>query len=70
MREGAKLDIKYCAEMVLTANYLRNRQPTAGRSITPYESHTGSLPELGHLRMLKRAWIMGGRLSGTIKVQE
>ena len=54
MREGAKLDIKYWAEMVLTANYLRNRQPTAGRSITPYESHTGSLPELGHLRIDNR----------------
>ena len=52
MREGAKVDIKYWAEMVLTANYLRNRQPTAGRSITPYESHTGSPPELGHLRII------------------
>ena len=52
MREGAKLDIKYWAEMVLTANYLRNRQPTEGRSITPYESHTGSPPELGHLRII------------------
>lgn len=52
MRVEAKLDEKWWAELVLTANYLRNRQPTAGRNVTPYETHTGSPPQLGHLRII------------------
>ena len=52
MRVDAGLDEKWWAELVLTANYLRNRQPTAGRNITPYESHIGSPPKLGHLRIV------------------
>ena len=35
---------KYWSELVLTANYLRNRMPVPGRDITPYESKTGLQP--------------------------
>ncbi len=35
---------KYWSELVLTANYLRNRMPVTGRDITPYESKTGLQP--------------------------
>ena len=52
MRVDAGLDEKCWAELVLIANYLRNRQPTAGRNITPYESHIGSPPKLGQLRIV------------------
>jgi len=38
-------------EAVMTANYLRNRSPTTGRDLTPYEMMTGNRPDVGHLRV-------------------
>ena len=37
---------------MLTANYLQNRGPVVGRSLTPYEGNTGHKPILGHLRRI------------------
>lgn len=52
------LSKKYWSEMVLTANYLRNRMPVTGRDITPYESKTGLQPQLGHLyRIGQRGYV-------------
>ena len=38
------------AEAVATANYLRNRSPVSGRSLTPYELFFGKKPDVSHLR--------------------
>ena len=38
--------------LVVTANYLRNRQPVSGRSVTPFEARTGVPPRLSHLRRI------------------
>jgi hypothetical protein len=43
---------KFWGELGLTANYLRNRQPVAGRVTTPYEAATGKPPRLSHLRVV------------------
>ena len=42
-------DLQYWSELVLTANYLRNRGPVVGRSFTSYESDIGHKPLLGYL---------------------
>ncbi|GIL87679.1 hypothetical protein Vretifemale_15713, partial [Volvox reticuliferus] len=38
-------------EALSTACYLRNRSPLAGKSKTPYESFTGDVPDVSHLRV-------------------
>lgn len=50
--EDTGLDWEYWAELVLAANYLRNRSPVALRKLTPYEAHTGCKPRLGHLKRI------------------
>ena len=44
--------IQYWPELILTANYLRNRKPVVGRDITPFEADTGGHLFLGHLRRI------------------
>ncbi len=44
--------IRYWPELILTANYLRNREPVVGRDITPFEADTGRPLSLGHLRRI------------------
>ncbi len=44
--------IRYWPELILTANYLRNREPVVGRDITPFEADTGKPLFLGHLRRI------------------
>ncbi len=44
--------IRYWPELLLTANYLRNREPVVGRDIMPFEADTGRPPFLGHLRRI------------------
>ena len=39
------------AEAIATANYLRNRSPTAGSDATPHERLHGTKPNLSHLRV-------------------
>lgn len=39
------------AEAIATANYLRNRSPTAGSTATPHERLHGTKPDLSHLRV-------------------
>ena len=46
------LDWSYWPELVLAANYLRNRSPVTGRKLTPYEAATGCKPRISHLRCL------------------
>ncbi len=38
------------AEAAVTANYLRNRSPTANRDATPFELFFGTKPDVSHLR--------------------
>ena len=52
MLKESGLHQSYWPELFETANYLRNRQPTSGRDITPYEASTGRKPQLGHLRRI------------------
>ena len=52
MLKESNLDIKYWPEMIRTANYLRNRQPVTGKSMTPFEASYGRRPQLGHLRRI------------------
>ena len=51
MLAESNLPPKAWGEAVMTANYLRNRSPTSGRELTPYELITGKRPNLGHLRV-------------------
>ena len=44
----SSLSKKYWFEMVLTANYLRNRMPVTRRHITPYESKTSFQAQLSY----------------------
>ena len=50
--EDSELDWDYWTELVLTANYLRNRSPVAGRTLTPFEAATGHKPRISHLRRI------------------
>ncbi len=54
MLKESNLDIKYWPEMIRTANYLRNRQPVLGKSITPFEASYGRRFQLDHLRCRKQ----------------
>lgn len=49
MLKDSGFGLRYWPEMVLTANYLRNRGPVVGWNLTPYEAHTGHKPLLGYL---------------------
>ncbi len=53
LKEG-NINIKYWPEMIRTANYLRNRQPVIGKSMTPFEASYGRRPQLGHLRRIRQ----------------
>ena len=50
--EDTGLSWEYWTELVLAVNWLRNRSPVASRKLTPYQSHTGSRPRLGHIRRI------------------
>ena len=50
--EDTGLDWNYWPELVLAANYLRNRSPVSGRKFTPYEARTGRKPCLSHIRRI------------------
>ncbi len=49
MLKDSGFDLQYWPELVLTANYHRNRGPVVGRSLTPYEVDIGHKPLLGYL---------------------
>ena len=53
MMAQAGLSECYCAEVVATAAYLRNRTPTRSlrEKTTPYEKWYGRKPDLSHLRV-------------------
>ena len=40
--------------MIRTANYLPNRQPDLGKSITPFEASYCRWPQLGHLCRIRQ----------------
>ena len=42
---------RYWQEAVVTANYLRNRSPVAGKDKTPHELIWGMAPDVSHLRV-------------------
>ena len=46
-----KLKLKFWAEAVSTAVYLKNRTPSSALKITPYEAWHGSKPKVDHLRV-------------------
>lgn len=46
MLKDSGFDLRYWPKLVLTANYLQNRRPVVGRSLTPYEAGTGHKPSL------------------------
>ena len=54
MLKESNLAIKYWPEMIRTANYLRNRQPVLGKSITPFEASYVCRPQLGYLRRIEQ----------------
>ena len=51
MLEDSKLPKTLWAEAAVTASYLRNRAPAAGRSCTPWEAFFGNKPDVSHLRV-------------------
>ena len=52
MLKDSRFDLRYWPELVLIANYLRNRGPVVGRSLIPYKADIGHKPLLGHLRRI------------------
>jgi transposase InsO family protein len=46
------LDKTLWPELIMTANYLRNRSPTKRLGMTPYEAYEGTKPSLQHLRII------------------
>lgn len=54
MLKDSGFNLRYWPELVLTANYFRNRGPVVGRSLTPYEADTGHKSLLGHLRRIRQ----------------
>jgi len=46
------LDKTLWPELIMTANYLRNRSPTKMLGMTPYEAYEGTKPSLQHLRII------------------
>lgn len=63
MLKESNLDIKYWPEMIGTANYLRNRQPVTGKSMTPFEASYGRRPQLGHLCRIRQIRYAQGSVS-------
>ncbi len=58
------INIKYWPEMIRTANYLRNRQPDTGKSMTPFEASYSRRPQLGHLcRIIQKGYAQDRKLS-------
>lgn len=51
MLAAADLPPSLWAEAISTANYVRNRSPTAGSTATPHERLFGTKPDLSHLRV-------------------
>lgn len=51
--EDTGLGWEYWSELILAANYLRNRSPVRARKLTPYEAHTGCKPRLKHIRRIE-----------------
>eukprot|EP00877_Chromochloris_zofingiensis_P012347 jgi/Chrzof1/7366/Cz02g21060.t1 len=51
MLADAGLPSQLWGEAVVTANYLRNRSPAAGKTATPWELFFGSRPSVSHLRV-------------------
>ena len=51
MLADARLPSQLWGEAVVTANYLRNRSPAAGKTATPWELFFGSRPSVSHLRV-------------------
>lgn len=50
MISEANLPEALWGEAIMTANYLKNRSPTANKSKTPFELFTGKAPDLSNLR--------------------
>lgn len=50
MLTAANLPKNLWAETLMTANYVRNRSPVAGKTKTPYELFFGIKPDVSHLR--------------------
>ncbi len=44
--------IQYGLKLILTVNYLQNREPVVGRDITIFEADNGRPLFLGHLRQI------------------
>ena len=65
MLKESNLDIKYWPEMICIANYLRNRQPVLGKSITLFEASYSRWPELAHLRCIGQIGYAQDRKSST-----
>ena len=51
MLREAQLGNEWWGEAVLTANYLRNRSPAAGKALTPINLFTNNEPDISHLRV-------------------
>lgn len=51
MMADSGLDQQWWAEAALTANYLSNRVPLRGESMTPFEAFYGLQPNVSHLRV-------------------
>ena len=51
MLSDARLEFDLWADAVITASYIRNRSPAAGRDKTPYELFLGKVPDVSHMRV-------------------
>ena len=61
MLKNFGFDLRYWPKLMLTANYLQNRRPVVGRSLTPYEANTGHKPLLGHLCRIEQIGLSQSR---------
>lgn len=65
MLKESGLPLKYWSELILTSNYLRNRLPVVGRTITPYDVRTKHKPNLQHLRRIGQCGLAQNRKAYT-----